>query len=105
MPSSRLRALNSRSCASDSDGHDQQDQVRAVGPGFPDLVLVDHEVLAQQRDVHGGPDGVEVGQRAAEAALLGQDADHGGAAVGVLRGERRRVGDVWRARPWRGCGA
>ena len=72
---------------------DQQDQVRAVGTGFPDLVLVHREVLAQQRHVDGGADGVEVREGPAEAALFGEDADDGGAAVGVLPGERRGIGD------------
>ena len=105
MPSSRLRALNSRSCGVGQRGHDQQDQVRAVGAGFPDLVLIEREVLAEQRDVHGGADGVEVRERAAEAALLGEHADDGGAAVGVLLRPARPGQRCSRGRPWTGCGA
>ena len=56
-------------------GDDEQDEVGAVGAGLPDLVVADHEVLAQHRDPHGGPNGVEVVEAAAEPALLGEDAD------------------------------
>jgi hypothetical protein len=94
MPSSRLRARELAQLLVGEGGDDQQDQVSAVRAGFPDLVLVDHEVLAQHRNVHRGTDGVQIGERAAEAALLGQDTDHGGPAVGVLRGERRGVRDA-----------
>ncbi len=44
-------------------GDDQQDEVGAVGAGFPDLVGRHDEVLAQDGDVHLGADGVEVGER------------------------------------------
>ena len=54
---------------------DEQDEVGAVGPGLPHLVAGDDEVLAQHRDVDGGPDGVEVVEAAAEPALLGEHGD------------------------------
>ena len=75
-------------------GDDEQDDVGAVGAGLVHLVAADDEVLAQHRDVDDGADGVEVGQRAAEAAPLGEHADDAGAAGLVLAGERGGVGDV-----------
>src|SRR5699024_6473490 len=57
-------------------GDDEQDDVGPVRPGLVELVLVDHEVLAQDRDVHGGAYGVEVVEAAGEAAGFGEHA-HG----------------------------
>ena len=74
-------------------GHDQQREVGAVRPGLPQLVRGDDEVLAQDRDVDLGAHGLQVGERTAEAALLGQYGDDGGAARLVVGGEPGRVGD------------
>ena len=74
-------------------GDDEEHGVRAVRSRLPDLVARDDEVLAQHRDVDGGPDGGEVGEAAAEAAPLGQDADDRGAAGLVVGGEPGRIGD------------
>ncbi len=75
-------------------GHDEQHQVGAGGPGLEHLVGLDHEVLAQQRGVDGGAHGAQVVEAAAEAALLGEHADRGGPAGGVLAREGGRVGDL-----------
>ena len=53
----------------------------------------DHEVLAQHRDVDRRAHRGEVGQRAAEPALLGEHADDPRARLGVGAGELGRVGD------------
>jgi len=74
-------------------GHDQQHQVRAVGPGLPELVGADHEVLAQHRHLHRTANRGQVGQRTAEPPLLGQHADNLRAAGFVVRGQRGRIGD------------
>ena len=74
-------------------GHDQQHQVGPVGPGLPELVGADHEVLAQHRHLHRVPDRGQVLQAAAEPARLGQHADHARAAGLVVHGQRGRVGD------------
>ena len=73
--------------------HDQQDEVGAVGPGLPHLVRRDHEVLAQHGDVDRRPHRGEVVEAAAEPALLGEHADHGGAPGLVVDREAGRVGD------------
>ena len=64
-----------------------------MGAGLPQLVAGDDEVLAQHRDVDRGAHGVQVGERPAEPALLGEHADDGGAAGLVVGGERGRVVD------------
>ncbi len=74
-------------------GDDQERQVGAVRAGLPELVGGDDEVLAQDRDVDLGADGLQVGEGAAEAALLGQDADDGRAARLVVGGEPGGVRD------------
>ncbi len=56
------------SCVLVEGGDDQQGEVGAGGPSLPELVLGDHEVLAQQRSRHGGTDGDQVGEAATEAA-------------------------------------
>ena len=86
-------------------GDDQQHHVGAVGAGLVDLVGADDEVLAQDRDRHLGPNRVEVVERAAEAALLGEHADDAGAAGLVVGGQPGRVGDRGRCHPRTGCGA
>ena len=75
-------------------GDDEQDEVGAPGARLGELVPGDEEVLAQQGDVDPAADGGEVVEAAREPAGLGEDADDGGTARGVLRGERGRVGDV-----------
>ena len=75
-------------------GHDQQHQVGAGRAGLEHLVGIDQEVLAQQRYVDGGPHRAEVVEAAAEPALLGEHADRGGPAGGVLPRQGGRVGDL-----------
>ena len=86
-------------------GDDQQDQVGAGGAGLEHLVGLDHEVLAQQRDVDRGADRAEVVEAAAEPALLGEHADRGGTAGGVADGRGRRDRRSPRGRPCSGCAA
>ena len=73
--------------------HDEQGDVRAVGTCFPELVVADHEVLAQHRDGHSRSHRGQVGERTAEAALLGEHADDVGAARRIVGSESRRVSD------------
>ncbi len=90
----RLGALDQRHQGRLLEGRDdQQREVGAVRAGLPQLVGGDDEVLAEQRGVHGGADGVQVRQRAAEAALLGQHADRGGTAGRVVGRQGGRVRD------------
>ena len=72
---------------------DQQNEIGAVRPRLPQLVRGDDEVLAQDGDVHPGADRLQVGQRAAEAALFGEDGDDRRAARLVVGRESGRVGD------------
>src|SRR5699024_11654984 len=63
-------------------------------PGLVELVLVDHEVLAQDRDVHGGAHGVEVVEAAGEAAGFGEHAHRSGTAGGIEACECAGGGDL-----------
>ncbi|GFJ88290.1 hypothetical protein Prum_019320 [Phytohabitans rumicis] len=74
--------------------HDQQHQVGPVRPGLVHLVAGDHEVLAQDWHLHGGPHRHQVVQGPAEPPALGQHADAPGTARGVLRGQVSRVRDL-----------
>src|SRR5699024_5791599 len=75
-------------------GDDEQDDVSPVRPGLVELVFVDHEVLAQDRDVHGRAHGIEVLEAAGEAAGLGEHAHGSGTAGGVEAGECAGVGNM-----------
>ena len=86
-------------------GDDEQRQVGAGGAGLDQLVAGDDEVLAQHRDVDGGADGAQVVEAAAEAALLGEHADRGGTAGGVLPRRGRPGRGCRRGRPCWGCAA
>ena len=69
---------------------DEQDCVRADGPGLEHLHLVDDEVLAQHRDVDRGASSVEVGDRPTEVSGVGQDRETRCTARAVRsRGPRR----------------
>ena len=75
---------------------DQQHRVGPVDSRLVELVGVDDEVLAEDRQVAGLTGGAEVLERAAEAPLLGQDRERGGAAALVgpdLLGEVGGGGD------------
>ena len=62
-------------------GDDQQDRVGADGRGLVELVGVDDEVLAQDRQVGGGERLPEVVERPAEVERLGEDRQRGRAAA------------------------
>jgi hypothetical protein len=74
-------------------GHDQQHAVRAEGSGLENLIRVQHEVLAQDRQIHGGAGGREVLVTSLEIGLVGEDRQAGGAplSVGPGEGDRREV--------------
>ena len=74
-------------------GGDEQDAVGAERARLDDLVLVDHEVLAQRRQRAGGARLLQVGGRALEEAFVGQHAE-AGSAVGRVAG-----GDLGRHEP------
>ena len=61
--------------------HDEEHGVGAPGPGLVDLVRVDREVLAQDRDVGDAAGLREVVERAAEVERLGEDRQRGRAAA------------------------
>ena len=82
---------------------DQEDRVGAGEAGLDDLVLVDEEVLAQQRDRDRGADAGEVREVALEVGGVGQDAQAGGAVGLVGPGDRDRV-EVVADDPGRGAG-
>ena len=65
----------------------QQHQICAVRAGFVHLIRAHHEVLAQDRNRNRRAYLVQIGQRTAEAALLGQDADHPSTAELIFGGE------------------
>ncbi len=73
---------------------DQEDGIGAGHPGLDDLVLVDQEVLAEDRDRHRRPDPGQVRQVPLEVRDVGQDAQAGGAVglVGPGDGDRVEVG-------------
>jgi len=55
--------------------HDQQHRIGACGARFPELVLVEYELLAEKGKVHGRAHGDEVTENAAEVLLVGEDGD------------------------------
>ena len=73
---------------------DEQNDVGTVGTGLVELVFVHHEVLAQDRDVHGGAHRVEVGEAAVETAGLREHTDGPGSACGIQAGEGAWVGNL-----------
>ncbi|MPM62381.1 hypothetical protein SDC9_109252 [bioreactor metagenome] len=74
--------------------HDQQNEICAVGTRFVDLVRLDGEVLAQDRLIDPPAHQIQIGQRAAEATLLGQDRDRRRTTPGIGEREFCRVGDL-----------
>ena len=71
-------------------GDDQQHGVRAGGACLDELVLVDDEVLAEQRHRDGGPDCLEVRQVAVEERRLGEHRYRRGASALVAGRDGRR---------------
>ena len=91
---SRARRARASSVRAQRADHEQH----GVGAGhlrLVELVRVDREVLAQDRQLGGGARLAQVGQRAAEVGLLGEDRDGGRAAA--LVGEHD-LGDSSRPR-------
>ena len=79
-------------------GGNEQDAIGPHGTGFHHLVLIDHEVLAQHRQLAGRTGLLQVGDRALEEALVGQHTQAGRAvarvAVGDLGGAEVRAQDA-----------
>ncbi len=71
-------------------GGDEQNAVGAHVARLVHLIGVDHEVLAQHRQVAGGACGFQIGRRALEELDVGQYRKAGGAATLV------RLGNSWR---------
>ena len=88
LPGTRLQRLERRLI---ERGDDQQHGVGPRGTRLEQLVLVHHEVLAQQRHVHGRAHGLQVRQRAVEERRLGEHRDGGGAAPGIGARNPHRV--------------
>ena len=93
IPRSRAMPCMRHEVVLGEGGNDEQDEVGPVGPCLEQLVVLDHEVLAQHRDPHGLAHGVEVVERAVEAAPLGEHAHRGGTTGLVVGGEGCGVGD------------
>ena len=64
--------------------HDEQDAVGAREPRFENLVAVDDEILAQQRQLGAGPRRAQIGEAAAKIRRIGQHRKTRGAGVGVV---------------------
>ena len=94
MPCSIAAASSSAACASLERRHDQEHAVGAEGAGFDDLIGIEHEVLAQRRQIDGSAGGGEILVAALEIGLVGQDRQAGGAAalVGAGEGDRIEIG-------------
>ena len=71
--------------------HDQQHRVRAGRARLVELVRVDDEVLAQDRNRHRGAHRTQILERAAEEALVGEHRDRGGAGGRVAARDRDRI--------------
>ena len=100
----RARAPRGSSSARSSRlerGDDQQDRVGAGGRRLVDLVGVDDEVLAQDRQLRRRARLAQVVERAAEVERLGEDRQRRGAAALVGRtivGDGRALADLARRR-------
>ena len=73
------------------DRADQQHGVRAEGAGLVDLVGVDDEVLAQQRQIDDAPDGFEVGEATLEKRRVGEHRQRPCAPVRIGARDRHRI--------------
>ncbi len=69
---------------------DQQNAIRAGRARFINLVRLENEILAQQRNIHRGADGSQIVQRAFEM-YVGQNRDCGGAAGDILARDVGRI--------------
>ena len=81
-------------------GDDQQHRVGAVDRRLVELVGIDDEVLADDRQVAGRAGGAQVGQRAAEMRFVGEDRE-GGRPAPLVGGDLGGEVDLLRARAGR----
>ncbi len=70
---------------------DQQHRVGAGCPRFEQLILIENEILPQQRQRHGRADGAEIGEAALKIGCVGQHAETSGAVPLVGHGDIDRV--------------
>ena len=75
-------------------GNNQEDHVSPVGPGLPDLIIGDDEVLVEDGDAHGLPDLTEVIQGPQESPAFSQDRYGRGPSVGILTGKGGGILDI-----------
>jgi hypothetical protein len=72
-------------------GDDQQDRVGAGCPRLEQLIFIDDEVLAQERERHCGADGAEMLERPIEKRRFREDGDGCRSAAVILRRDSRRI--------------
>jgi len=72
-------------------GDDEKDGIGAMGAGLDDLLLVDHEILAQAGDFDGGGGEVEIAEAALKEGLVGEDGESRGSAGLQARSEPARI--------------
>ncbi len=72
-------------------GDDEEDGIGVMGAGFDELILVDHEVFAQARDLDSGGGAIEIGEAALKVRLVGEDGESGGSAGLKARSEPGRI--------------
>ena len=73
------------------NGHDEQHGIRAHDPGVEDVVRRDGEILAEHRQVDGGPGRLKIFWAAAEVGTVGKHRQAGRAARRVRPGDLGRI--------------
>src|SRR4051812_45256239 len=73
------------------DGDDEENRVGAAGGGLYDVVLVQSEVLPQNRQAAGLPRGSKIRQAALKKMLIGKNRERRRAAVFIFTGNSSRI--------------
>ena len=73
---------------------DEEHQIRSMRPGFPDLVFIGDEVLAQHRNMHGLAHLVEIDKAAEESTPFRQHGDCACSPGLVFACQRGRIGNI-----------
>ena len=73
--------------------NDQQGEIGTMNPGFGELITSGQEILAEHRQLHPGPNGIQISQRSGESAFFREDGNRRGSPDLVAFGQSGRVFD------------